>query len=273
MDGELPAAIPLRVAESASGGAAVAAALAARSWVVIAVDPARARAFRECARLAAEFFEHTPARAKASATASFADAGGRGLAGYNAPHAAKEVLRCRRGLLGAPPCPVGLRGAVLAAFGAVERVALAAWRAAAPPGAPTLAALGAVVGDAAPAVSASPFDLMYYPNGAAAAACANSTPHVDAPGLVTCVPVAATPGLRVRDRAGGWVDVERRYRPFEDVVVFADAALQALSRGAIRACEHEVAKAGTPRLSLVYELRPSMEVGRALLERGDAVID
>ena len=43
--------------------------------------------------------------------------------------------------------------------------------------------------------------------------------------------------------------------------------------GAIRACEHEVAKAGTPRLSLVYELRPSMEVGRALLERGDSVID
>ena len=45
-----------------------------------------------------------------------------------------------------------------------------------------------------------------------------------------------------------------------------DAALQALSKGALEACTHEVAKADEPRLSLVYELRPAMDVGRAILE-------
>ena len=51
-----------------------------------------------------------------------------------------------------------------------------------------------------------------------------------------------------------------------DVVILVDAALQALSKGALEACTHEVAKAAEPRLSLVYELRPAMDVGRAILE-------
>ena len=108
---------------------------------------------------------------------------------------------------------------------------------------------------------------MFYPNDAAAARVANSTPHVDSPGLVTVIPVAATPGLRVRDRSGRWRDVEATGRPGEEVVILVDAALQALSKGAtLEACTHEVAKAAEPRLSLVYELRPAMDIGRAILE-------
>ena len=107
---------------------------------------------------------------------------------------------------------------------------------------------------------------MYYPNDAAAAAEPNSTPHVDSPGLVTAIPVAGTPGLRVRDRAtGDVVEAERLYRPHADVVVFVDAALQALSRGRLRACTHDVAKGPAPRLSLVYELRPAMAVAADIL--------
>ena len=114
-------------------------------------------------------------------------------------------------------------------------------------------------------MSSSPFDLMYYPNNAAAARVPNTTPHVDSPGLVTVIPVAATPGLRGRDRSGRWRDVEATGRPGE-VVILVDAALQALSKGALEACTHEVAKAAEPRLSLVYELRPAMDIGRAILE-------
>lgn len=271
---DLPAPIPLREAETAAGGRRVAAALARRSWAVVAVGDRASRAFRACSASALEFFEETPAEVKAAARVAFADAGGLGLAGYNAPHAAKEVVRCRRGGLAAPPCPVALRSDVLAAFSEIERVAVCAWRAAAGAGAPSLGALGALVGaqeadagDGPP--SSSPFDLMYYSNGAACAGVANSTPHVDSPGLVTCVPIARTPGLRLLDAASGeWIDVERHYEPFGNVVVLAGAGLQALSRGRIAACAHAVAKGDRPRLSLVYELRPSMAAGRDILGGG-----
>ena len=62
------------------------------------------------------------------------------------------------------------------------------------------------------------------------------------------------------------VDVERRaFRSHRDVVVLVDASLEALSAGAYRACTHDVAKGDAPRLSLVYELRPAMDVARAIL--------
>ena len=69
----------------------------------------------------------------------------------------------------------------------------------------------------------------------------------------------------MRDRSGVWRDVEATGRPGE-VVILVDAALQALSKGALEACTHEVTKADEPRLSLVYELRPAMDIGRAILE-------
>ena len=81
-----------------------------------------------------------------------------------------------------------------------------------------------------------------------------------------CIPIAATPGLRVRDAATGWRAVEEEFSPHSDVVVLADAGLQALSNGRVAACTHEVARSDRRRLSLVYELRPSMEVGRTILE-------
>ena len=156
-----------------------------------------------------------------------------------------------------------------AAFDVVERCACAAWCAVASlvPEHVDLQAMGCRVGSGGGgAASSSPFDLMFYPNDAAAARVPNSSPHVDSPGLVTVIPVAATPGLRVRDRSGRWRDVEATGRPGEEVVILMDAALQALSKGALEACTHEVAKAVEPRLSLVYELRPAMDVGRAILE-------
>ena len=97
------------------------------------------------------------------------------------------MLRLRRG---GPPAPVD----AAAAFDVVERCACAAWCAVASlvPEGIDLQAMGCRVGSGGGgAVSSSPFDLMYYPNNAAAARVPNSTPHVDSPGLVTVIPVAA----------------------------------------------------------------------------------
>ena len=255
------APLTLREAEtSLRGAAALREALERHSYAVVALDAADASAVRHCAEAGLAYFTKTPEATKRTHRHVFSDAGGAGLCGWNQPHAAKEVLRLRRG---GPPAPV----AAAAAFDVVERCACAAWCAVASlvPEHVDLQAMGCRVGSGGGAVSSSPFDLMFYPNDAAAARVPNSTPHVDSPGLVTVIPVAATPGLRVRDRSGVWRDVEATGRPGE-VVILVDAALQALSKGALEACTHEVAKADEPRLSLVYELRPAMDVGRAILE-------
>jgi hypothetical protein len=255
------APLTLREAEtSLRGAAALREALARHSYAVVALDAADALAVRQCAEAGLAYFTSTPEATKRTHRHVFSDAGGAGLCGWNRPHAAKEVLRLRRG---GPPLPID----AAAAFGVVERCACAAWCAVASlvPEHVDLQAMGCRVGNGGGVVSSSPFDLMFYPNDAAAARVANSTPHVDSPGLVTVIPVAATPGLRVRDRSGRWRDVEATGRPGE-VIILVDAALQALSKGALEACTHEVAKAAEPRLSLVYELRPAMDVGRAILE-------
>ena len=255
------APLTLREAEtSLRGAAALREALAQQNYAIVALDAADALAVRQCAEAGLAYFT-LPESTKRTHRHVFSDAGGAGLCGWNKPHAAKEVLRLRRG---GPPPPV----AAAAAFDVVERCACAAWCAVASlvPVHVDLQAMGCRVGSGGgDVVSSSPFDLMYYPNNAAAARVPNSTPHVDSPGVVTVIPVAATPGLRVRDRSGRWRDVEATGRPGE-VVILVDAALQALSKGALEACTHEVAKADEPRLSLVYELRPAMDVGRAILE-------
>ena len=255
------APLTLREAEtSLRGAAALREALARHSYAVVALDAADALAVRTCAEAGLAYFKKEEAT-KRTHRHVFSDAGGAGLCGWNKPHAAKEVLRLRRG---GPPAPVN----AAAAFDVVERCACAAWCAVASlvPEHVDLQAMGCRVGSGVGAVSSSPFDLMFYPNDAAAARVPNSTPHVDSPGLVTVIPVAATPGLRVRDRSGVWRDVEATGRPGDEVVILVDAALQALSKGALEACTHEVAKADEPRLSLVYELRPAMDIGRAILE-------
>ena len=257
------APLTLREAEtSLRGAAALREALARHSYAIVALDAADALAVRHCAEAGLAYFTSTPEATKRTHRHVFSDAGGAGLCGWNKPHAAKEVLRLRRG---GPPPPVD----AAAAFDVVERCACAAWCAVASlvPEHVDLQAMGCRVGSGSEdAASSSPFDLMFYPNDAAAARVPNSTPHVDSPGLVTVIPVAATPGLRVRDRSGVWRDVEATGRPGEEVVILVDAALQALSKGALEACTHEVAKAAEPRLSLVYELRPAMDIGRAILE-------
>ena len=256
--------LTLREAEtSLRGAAALREALEQHSYAIVALDAADALAVRHCAEAGLAYFTSTPEATKRTHRHVFSDAGGAGLCGWNKPHAAKEVLRLRRG---GPPSPID----AAAAFGVVERCACAAWCAVASlvPEHVDLQAMGCRVGSGGgDAVSSSPFDLMFYNNTAAAARVPNSTPHVDSPGLVTVIPVAATPGLRVRDRSGRWRDVEATGRP-GDVIILVDAALQALSKGALEACTHEVAKAAEPRLSLVYELRPAMDIGRAILEGG-----
>jgi len=254
--------ISLRAAEtSLHGASALREALEANNYAVVALDAADALTVRNCATAGLDYFTRTPDATKHTHRHIFKDAGGAGLCGYNRPHAAKEVLRLRRG---GPPPPVD----VSAAFDVVERCACAAWCAVAAlvPEGVYLQAMGCQIRSSGGAISSSPFDLMFYPNDDAARAVPNSTPHVDSPGLVTVIPVALTPGLRVRDRSGRWRDVEAGGRPCEHVVILVDAALQALSKGALEACTHEVAKADEPRLSLVYELRPSMETGRAILD-------
>ena len=256
------APLTLREAEtSLRGAAALREALEQHSYAVVALDAADALTVRHCAEAGLAYFTSTPEATKRTHRHVFSDAGGAGLCGWNQPHAAKEVLRLRRG---GPPLPID----AAAAFDVVERCACAAWCAVASlvPEHVDLQAMGCRVGRGGGAVSSSPFDLMFYNNNAAAARVPNSTPHVDSPGLVTVIPVAATPGLRVRDRSGVWRDVEATGRPGEHIVILVDAALQALSKGALEACTHEVAKAGEPRLSLVYELRPAMDIGRAILE-------
>ncbi|KAH8045943.1 hypothetical protein JL720_16518 [Aureococcus anophagefferens] len=74
-------AIPLWRAQQEP--ALVAAALERHSFAVIALGERDARAVRDCAASAREFFQSTPDGGKARLRQSFADAGGEGLVGYN----------------------------------------------------------------------------------------------------------------------------------------------------------------------------------------------
>ena len=195
-------------------------------------------------------------------------------------HASRETTE-PAGAETIPACPVELRASVLAAFDVLEGCALRVWAALAEAfDAPTLGELGARVGGdddlarlrlrsgggaSSEVVSSSPFDLMFYPNAPEWSEVANSTAHVDSPGLVTVVPCALTPGLAILDqRDGRWIEVETLLEPCRDVLVFGASSLQILSKSAFRAATHEVRKHAKPRLSLVYELRPSMRAASDL---------
>ena len=85
----------------------------------------------------------------------------------------------------------------------------------------------------------------------------NCLPHVD-PGFLSCIPVAATPGLMVKDALSqDWVDVEAlpTVQPLQDVVVFSGHSLAVASQHRIPATVHIVRGNDRPRLSLVYERR------------------
>ena len=101
------------------GAAALREALERHSYAIVALDAADALAVRHCAAAGLAYFK-TPEATKRTHRHVFSDAGGAGLCGWNKPHAAKEVLRLRRG---GPPAPV----AAAAAFDVVERCACAAW--------------------------------------------------------------------------------------------------------------------------------------------------
>ena len=110
--------------------------------------------------------------------------------------------------------------------------------------------------DDAVSLSRSPYDLFAYYNDARAAAQVNCHEHVD-PGILTCVPCAATPGLELRLREVWWAaETPDALTPFADVVVFAGATLASVTDGALPAVVHRVGKADRPRRSLVYERRP-----------------
>ena len=113
------APLTLREAEtSLRGAAALREALARHSYAVVALDAADALAVRQCAEAGLAYFR-APEATKRTHRHVFSDAGGAGLCGWNKPHAAKEVLRLRRG---GPPPPVD----AAAAFDVVERCACAA---------------------------------------------------------------------------------------------------------------------------------------------------
>ena len=114
------APLTLREAEtSLRGAAALREALERHSYAIVALDAAYALAVRQCAEAGLDYFK-TPEATKRTHRHVFSDAGGAGLCGWNKPHAAKEVLRLRRG---GPPAPVD----AAAAFDVVERCACAAW--------------------------------------------------------------------------------------------------------------------------------------------------
>lgn len=111
--------------------------------------------------------------------------------------------------------------------------------------------------------SASPLDLFLYPNDDWAAGTVNCTEHKD-PGLLSLIPCSTVPGLQIRahgaemtDEQPRWVAVEALpgALPHRDVVVFPGVELEALTNGRLGATLHGVAKAPTPRVSIVYERR------------------
>ena len=92
------APLTLREAEtSLRGAAALREALARHSYAIVALDAADALAVRNCAEAGLAYFTSTPEATKRTHRHVFSDAGGAGLCGWNKPHAAKEVLRLRRG--------------------------------------------------------------------------------------------------------------------------------------------------------------------------------
>jgi len=262
--------------------------------VVLRLSDADADVLRRAADAALAFHTETPlylrraARAFVAelpadaAAAACAPGPARGLAGYNEPSPAKAVFRVRRGQL--QPWPAGDDEGAFdgAAFRAATEAALALLEAAmdaclaaldrATGGRWQLAAQFSTAADAwddARSQSLSPFDYFYYYNDSAAAAHVNCHEHVD-PGILTAVPCAATPGLELALPAGGdgaavWWPAEARaalggdadLRIYQDVVVFANATLATLTGGQLPAVVHRVSKADRPRLSLVYERRPS----------------
>lgn len=98
-----------------------------------------------------------------------------------------------------------------------------------------------------------PFDVFYYNNDPNLET-PNLSPHVD-PGIATVIPCSLTPGLALYT-GDMWFPVEEHLTPGRDLVVFAGAGLQELSRGEFKKVYHAVAKNSKPRLSFAYELRP-----------------
>ncbi|KAI9025673.1 hypothetical protein DFJ74DRAFT_718347 [Hyaloraphidium curvatum] len=143
------------------------------------------------------------------------------------------------------------------------------------------------------ASSVSPYDLFRYHNTPAVARSENCAEHVD-PGVLTCVPCAATPGLALRmprtclpygaadeEMAEGWwwaaEDPEAAFQPSlldlcapgrpsgparlvpgHDILVIVDDALAEATKGKLDlpAVAHRVDKADRRRYSVVYERRP-----------------
>lgn len=99
----------------------------------------------------------------------------------------------------------------------------------------------------------SVFDAFFYPNRVYEEGL-NLAAHTD-PGLLTLGPCPSVPGLQlwVNER---WLDAAELCDPTADhVIVFANAAMQKLTRGRIRALSHRVVAGCQPRLSLYVELR------------------
>merc|ERR1712187_614003 len=78
--------------------------------------------------------------------------------------------------------------------------------------------------------------------------------HVD-PGFLTIAPRASAHGLEVLDQESGeWCLVESELED-GDLIVFACATLQEITKGAIKGTLHRVIAADCERHAIAYELR------------------
>jgi len=103
-------------------------------------------------------------------------------------------------------------------------------------------------------VSASPFDIFYYPNTLSIEV-PNCVPHFD-PGFLSLAPCSRQSGLLVLDPSTeSWLPIDTLLEPGRDMIAFAGESLEVATQGAYLACSHAVARGIGGRCSIVYELQ------------------
>jgi isopenicillin N synthase-like dioxygenase len=88
---------------------------------------------------------------------------------------------------------------------------------------------------------------------------------------MTCVVVADSCGLDILDtEIFEWIEIEKFLQPGRDVVVFCAKIMELLSQEKYKAAIHRVSRNNQPRLSLVYEQRPSASLHISVREIRDS---
>lgn len=97
--------------------------------------------------------------------------------------------------------------------------------------------------------------------------------HVDI-GLMTLIPLAATPGLQALDKTWRvWADLEKTRRP-RDLLVFFSDAIRVLTGGYIGGTVHRVMRhSALERMSIPFILRPPSDAPISLLPRAGTAFE